>query len=202
MKRYLLLLLVMLTSTHVQARCYDNFATSYIDRYIIHTNGTVTDRLTGLMWMRCDVGRRWDSNLGVCSNAEGTPRYTWEDALTLTRDIRNGVYDFDGKLQPTGGYKDWRLPNVKEIASIIQRNCETIKAYRIDDSVFLDPAGVYWSSTPALKPQKTTLDGTPVWQNGAWVGNFTSVQRVEPRAMGESHSIRLVRDAVNNLGAN
>ena len=54
--------------------------------------GTVTDNLTGLMWAEN-------------ANADGTK--TWATALTYC----NGL--------SLGGYTDWRLPNVKELVSLM-----------------------------------------------------------------------------------
>jgi len=58
----------------------------------LHDNGdgTVTDRITGLMW-----GQQPDNN----------PR-TWQQALSLAAGLR------------LGGHDDWRLPNYKEMISI------------------------------------------------------------------------------------
>ena len=62
-------------------------------RFTDHLDGTVTDNLTGLMWLK------------NANNAGATK--TWADALTYC----NGLSD--------SGYSDWRLPNVKELFSLI-----------------------------------------------------------------------------------
>ncbi len=54
-------------------------------------DGTITDYATGLMWMQDD-------------NGEGIP---WEDALSYAEN-----FEF-------AGYSDWRLPDVKELQSIV-----------------------------------------------------------------------------------
>jgi ribonuclease BN (tRNA processing enzyme) len=54
-------------------------------------DGTVLDQASGLMWTRADAGK-----------AMG-----WKEALAHARSDR------------TGGHKDWRLPNVKELQSIV-----------------------------------------------------------------------------------
>ena len=62
-------------------------------RFTDHGDGTVTDRLTGLMWtINAD-------------KANGTT--DWEGALSKS----------DGCID--GGYTDWRLPNRNELASLI-----------------------------------------------------------------------------------
>jgi hypothetical protein len=62
-------------------------------RFKDHGSGTVTDTLTGLMWTR------------NAQQTEGTMK--WEDALTACNNL-----DY-------GGYSDWRLPNAKELLSLI-----------------------------------------------------------------------------------
>ncbi|MCP5092630.1 MAG: DUF1566 domain-containing protein [Gammaproteobacteria bacterium] len=58
---------------------------------IDNADGTITDNASGLMWDQTDSG----SGLN------------WEDALAYA------------EAATTGGYDDWRLPNVKELQSII-----------------------------------------------------------------------------------
>ncbi len=60
-------------------------------RFTNHGDGTVTDHLTGLMWIQ---------------NPDATKR-TWYDAI----DYCNGL--------TTATYTDWRLPNAKELYSLI-----------------------------------------------------------------------------------
>jgi len=202
MKQYTALFFVALFSSAVSAECFDNFATSYKDRFIIHSNGSLTDRLTGLMWMRCHLGHRWDAQSNTCSTDRGNQKFTWEEALQNAKVIRDGGIPTDQDMQPVGDFTDWRVPNIKEITSLIQRNCSTESNYRIDDSIFVKPAGIYWSATPALGTQKVVVDGVDTWENGAWVADFTYLQRADVNAMSMKHAVRLVRNAVNNLGAN
>ncbi len=69
--------------------------TSYgINSFTDNGDGTVTDHATGLMWSRDDSG------LGMI----------WEDALAWARQKNQENYL---------GHNDWRLPNAKEIQSII-----------------------------------------------------------------------------------
>ncbi len=59
--------------------------------FVDNRDGTITDRATGLTWMKNDSGKAMN----------------WQEALKYA----NGL-----KL---GGHNDWRLPNVKELQSIV-----------------------------------------------------------------------------------
>lgn len=81
--------------------------TSYgINNYQDNGDGTITDKATGLMWMQNDNGK------GVL----------WKDALSYAE---NFVFD---------GYSDWRLPDIKELQSIVDytRSPNTTNSAAID----------------------------------------------------------------------
>ncbi|MCP4708012.1 MAG: DUF1566 domain-containing protein, partial [Planctomycetes bacterium] len=69
-------------------------------------NGTITDNSTGSMWMQVDSGK------GMA----------WEDALGYCEDLEYA------------GYSDWRLPNAKELQSIVDytRSPATTNSAAID----------------------------------------------------------------------
>ena len=91
----------------------------------------VTDTQTKLMWMRCAVGQRWAG-----ASCTGDP-----DAMTWT-DARSAVDDVN--LDSYGGYDDWRLPKLPELASIVERQCFNP---RVNEAVFPGaPSVVFWSS--------------------------------------------------------
>jgi len=83
-------------------------------------NGTITDNATGLMWTKTSMpGGTWYDAINTCEN------------LTLA------------------GYTDWRLPNIKELESIVdysQSNNVPGQA-TIDNTKFVCERGLYWSST-------------------------------------------------------
>ncbi|KJU86294.1 protein containing DUF1566 [Candidatus Magnetobacterium bavaricum] len=92
-------------------------------RFTDNGDGTVTDNPTGLMWTK-------DANLA------GT--LTWQGALNYVASMNTGG--------GTYGYTDWRLPNINELESLVDRE-------RYDPSL---PSGhpftnvhsfFYWSST-------------------------------------------------------
>ena len=107
-----------------------------INNYIDMGDGTIIDKSTGLMWMQDDSG-------------EGI---VWKDALTYAENSN------------FAGYSDWRLPNVKELQSIVDYgysptatdpdkvgpaidpifNCTQIKS-----EAGYDDYAYYWTSTSA-----------------------------------------------------
>ena len=69
-------------------------------RYVDNGDGTVTDNLTGLIWLQN-------------ANCFGTT--TWDNALAASDSLANGLCGLtDSSL--TG---DWRLPNARELTSLV-----------------------------------------------------------------------------------
>jgi hypothetical protein len=87
------------------------------------SNDVVTDNLTGLVWSG-------DANLGIIERP-------WAFALTYTNDLT------------VCGYADWRLPNSKELFSLVDRS-RSDPALPVDHPFISVKSGVldrYWSST-------------------------------------------------------
>lgn len=102
------------------------------ENFKIYDNGTVIDTKTGLMWARCPLGQTWNGAMCI-----GSPRlYSWSIALG---EIKRVNY---------GDYSDWRLPNVNELESIVERRCyePAINSYVFPS---IATGSVYWSSTPS-----------------------------------------------------
>lgn len=100
-----------------------------INRFIENGDGTVTDTVSKLTWKRCSEGLSGD----LCEKGEPLI-FTWQEALKAA-----SVSSFNGK-------SDWRLPDIKELNSIIERQC-TMPA--INEIVFpATPTMSFWSSSP------------------------------------------------------
>lgn len=128
-----------------------------------HGNGTVTHNLTGLMWKQCAQGLSG----ATCTTGTATAM-TWSAALATS------IAD------TTAGHSDWRLPNKKELESIIEF-CGIGPA--INQVIFpFTPASLFWSaSSYALSPQL------------AWFVSFlVGVGKSTPK-MSNSIYVRLVR---------
>ena len=111
--------------------------TTPTEQFIDHKDGTVTDKATGLMWMRCSLGLRWNGKtcVGVILRTSG------QKALKAAE-----------KLNKEGGFaghRDWRIPNLKELSSIVERACVqpaiNLEIFPRTDYWY------YWSSTPAIQ---------------------------------------------------
>lgn len=97
-------------------------------RYIIGSDSTVTDTVTGLMWQQCSQGLTGSS----CAVGSAST-YTWQQALEL-----NG--------SSFAGHSDWRLPNIEELRSLVAYNSDTpaINPVAFPNTVSF----IYWSSSP------------------------------------------------------
>ena len=71
------------------------------NRYYDNLDGTVFDKQTQLVWMRCSLGQRWDGK--TCTGE--AKKYTWHDATKLTHNF--------------AGSTAWRLPTVEELDSLV-----------------------------------------------------------------------------------
>ncbi|MCX5885360.1 MAG: DUF1566 domain-containing protein [Proteobacteria bacterium] len=96
-----------------------------VPRFADHGNGTVTDKLTGLMWTK-------DADL-----LNGT--MTWQQALDYVAGMNTGTY-------PNYGFYDWRLPNRKELFSLADHSLYN-PALPIDHPFNNVQTYNYWSST-------------------------------------------------------
>ncbi len=94
-------------------------------------DGTVTDKATGLIWQKCSMGRNNDSTCSDDTSVSDTS--TWASAVSYC----NGL---------TLAGKTWRLPNVNEIESIVDRT--KASGAMIDTTTFpATVASVYWSAS-------------------------------------------------------
>lgn len=136
---------VMLSGTSVlaQQRCEADTSqwSTPTDRFEDNGDGTVTDRKLKLMWTRCSAGQVWTAE--SCSGQAGS--YTWEAARQWVSEVNSrGTYFFN----------DWRLPQLSEIATLIERQCSNP---RVNLAVFPNaPAGLFWSATLRVGSAETS----------------------------------------------
>lgn len=73
-------------------------------------NGVVVDHTTGLMWKRCVEG---------FTGADCRSGDTLQSTFVATVEYIDALNEGGG----FAGYNDWRLPNVKELRSIVEERC-------------------------------------------------------------------------------
>jgi len=136
------------------------------ERFVDNGDGTITDRVTQLMWRRCASGQGWESD-----GCQGEPLATdWTGAQAVADQLNSGTDHF---------YSDWRLPSLTEMAGIVERQCQ---APTINLMVFPNaPSGIFWSST--VRPKDEDL----VYALGFGGQGAAPVSKVE------RHHVRLVR---------
>ena len=107
-------------------------------RYTDPGDGTIVDTRTGLMWKKCSEGSNWDGTSGSCSGSAA--KFSWSEALQRANNVNVG--SAGEKL----GHNDWRLPNIKELASLVERKCydPAVNAAFILNT----QSDNYWSSSP------------------------------------------------------
>jgi len=107
--------------------------------FVDNGDGTVTDRATGLIWMKVD-----SAALKAGSRQDG--KLSWQEALTWAENLNYA------------GHSNWRLPNAKELQSIVDysRSPDTTRSAAIDPIFEATPIvneggqadyAYYWTST-------------------------------------------------------
>jgi hypothetical protein len=172
MRRLLFIVLVVALGPAVAGqRCDTNdFPLSLpTERFEANGDGTVTDRASGLMWMRCAIGQTWQGER--CSGS--AERFDWAGAGAAA-DAVNGSGDWF--------FNDWRVPGLRDLAMVIERQCVNP---RTNLTLFPDtPPDFFWTST--LRPGD--VDGD------AYALSF-GPEGVQHRPKSEQYYLRLVRTA-------
>lgn len=123
----------------------------------------VNDLESGLMWARCAQGQAGAACSGVAT------QMNWSEALDMAKD------------SDWAGFSDWRLPNIAELASLVESGCH---GPAINENFFPN-AGLqrYWTST------------TPAWTpTEAWYVDFnTGLSSTVEKTKRQGQYVRLVR---------
>jgi hypothetical protein len=138
--------------------------------YTDHGEGTVTDTRTGLMWKQCPEGLS-----GATCQIGSAQTFDWANALA------------HAETSTFANYTDWRLPNVKELSSLVEdcRLSPTINTNRFPNT----PSSIFWSGSPAGIRSSSSEDGKArsvdfntgsVERNERWSGNHVRLVRGGP----------------------
>ncbi len=116
-------------------------------RFTNNYNGTVTDNLTGLIWLK---------------DAYSEIPKTWFDALSIAAIVANGNHGLSDGSKPG----DWRLPNVRELQSLVDyghANPALLAPYPFQNVVYES----YWSSTTSELASEVGFAWCVSFSNGA-----------------------------------
>jgi hypothetical protein len=118
-------------------------------RFTDNGDGTVTDHLTGLVWLKdanCIQTQypSYDGGLATGDNISGDGAVTWQHALDFVAGVNNGTYPLCG-----AGHNDWRLPNTNEIESLTHAGQTSLYSWLKTQGFINVMAYWYWTSTSA-----------------------------------------------------
>ena len=160
-----------------------------------NNNELVRDLVTGLTWTRCPLGYSIDPNINGCVAKPGaTLILGWKDAIAKSVDpAGDGTGSYLGKTS-------WRVPNIKELASIIEHGCLSPSVNKI---VFPNtPVGAYWTNSPISAEGASLTAWVVDFGNGkadvmdasySSVGNTSNGTPIF--APNATHFVRLVRNS-------
>lgn len=139
------------------------------ERFTDNGDGTVTDKTSGLMWMRCAVGQEWTGE--TCAGEAGT--FVWPEAEAAAAAVNAGGEQF---------FNDWRVPGLRDLAMIIERGC---RDPRINLKVFPSTLPTFfWTSSQREDDADDRVYALSFGPEG-----------VEPHEKTRAHQLRLVRTA-------
>jgi len=130
-------------------------------RFTDNGDGTVADNCTGLMWQKDTADVNGDGTIVSDQDA-----LTWQKALKYCESLE------------FAGHDDWRLPNVRELQSIVDYG----RLNPSIDPVFWAESGWYWSSSTSV-----------LYPVLAWVVYFFDGYVNVYVGKGDHHYVRAVR---------
>lgn len=166
MYKLIIATLLLTVSTTDHAACNSSITRTAPDsRYeLINGDAEVKDKYTDLIWQRCSLGQTWNGT--SCTGNAAT--YKWASALQVATNMGSG----------------WRVPNVKELDSIIEQACYSPS---INEVFFPNTvSSYYWSSSTVAS---SSLSAWFVYfSNGK---NYAIIRAYK----GSNNYVRLVRSS-------
>lgn len=112
-----------------------------VNDFVDNQDGTITDSATGFMWSKQDSGAvNDDGTIRLESDDNYGNGRTWTDTLKWVESMNEANYL---------GYSDWRLPDIKELQSIVDYGKTEIPAVNPEYFKLSSPDSYVWSSTTA-----------------------------------------------------
>lgn len=108
-------------------------------KYKDNGDGTITDRVTRL---------KWEKKCSACGGLHDVANtYRWSG-----NGAQETIWDFLDDINAEGGtgfaeHNDWRIPNAKELQSIVDYERQDPRINPIFGPTVAAPTGTYWSST-------------------------------------------------------
>lgn len=138
-----------------------------IQRFTDNADDTITDNLTGLMWLK-------DANCAYTYGYIYWPQYHyvdgrfyWQDALDFVAGINTGKFP-----NCAGGHNDWRLPNLNELESLVNSGPSDLPSWLNSQGFNNVQTDGYWSSTTT---QHFSTDPPAAWyvyMDGGGIGGY------------------------------
>jgi len=176
---YLFVSSLLLSISSLSAACLVSSAETtplkhFTDLSVDQNTQVIEDYKTGLMWARCFMGSSWNIGTNKCE-VNGEVEINWKSALSAAVTANDEAYL---------GFADWRVPNVKELASIAERKCHIPS---INSALFplngLAAKANFWTNTPVFGGGGRSVR----------LINFGTGQMVS-KDYTTKHYLRLVRD--------
>ncbi len=146
-----------------------------VPRFSDNGDGTVTDKLTELMWLK---------------DPHCFDEITWQGAFDIVSDLNSTPGDYScGDY--TAAYSDWRVPNRKEIHSLTDYS-QYSPALPSGHPFLFSWSYAYWSSTTVATFaysawEVAMVNGTVVWEDKT----HSTMQRVWPVRAGQTGSFHI-----------
>lgn len=161
---FIFVYVILLTQAATAQTCNDYIPASTPDDLFIRNGDEVTDTETELIWQRCSLGQTGDA----CDGGSAI-EYNWQKALQAA------------EIERAATGKTWRLPNIKELRSILEEKCNipAINLAIFPNTIF----PTHWSASPHA-----------IQSDYAWYVNFLQGYLTYGNKNDGRH-VRLVRNA-------
>ena len=167
---HLMFFVLVFTVNFALADCNPDLISSTPTEQFFDNGDTITDRKTGLIWKQCLEGLSGSD----CTTGITASTFTWQEALAWPVTVNGGA--------GFAGYNDWRLPNIKELQSIVEEQCTkpSVNSTRFPG---MSAESTVWSSSPSA------VDVDKSWVIWFSDGALYTLLRTD------SYNVRLVRNA-------